>query len=65
MSPWDVAAVRKVLSAKACELIGPQAWAIHDTGFAKDGDASACVAAIRATAVLGHSRGLSVNYCRS
>ncbi|WP_433520731.1 IS701 family transposase [Nocardia pseudovaccinii] len=43
-SPWDVVPVRKVLSRKACEVITPQAWAVDDTGFAKDGDASPCVA---------------------
>src|SRR5258707_14611108 len=43
-SPWDVVPVRKTLSRKACELIAPQAWALDDTGFAKDGDASPCVA---------------------
>jgi SRSO17 transposase len=42
-SPWDVIAVRKVLSRKACEVIGPDAWVIDDTGFAKDGDRSPCV----------------------
>ena len=43
-SPWDVVPVRKTLSRKACDLIGPDAWVIDDTGFAKDGDASPCVA---------------------
>jgi SRSO17 transposase len=43
-SPWDVIPARKVLSRKACELIGPDAWVIDDTGFAKDGPASPCVA---------------------
>ncbi len=43
-SPWKVEPVRMVLSRKACELIGPDAWVVDDTGFAKDGDASACVA---------------------
>jgi SRSO17 transposase len=43
-SPWDVVPVRKTLSRKACDLIAPQAWALDDTGFAKDGDASPCVA---------------------
>ncbi|WP_063041491.1 IS701 family transposase [Nocardia pseudovaccinii] len=43
-SPWDVVPVRKVLSRKACDLIEPHAWAVDDTGFAKDGDASPCVA---------------------
>ena len=43
-SPWDVMPVRKVLSRKACDLITPEAWAVDDTGFVKDGDASPCVA---------------------
>lgn len=42
-SPWDVEAVRKTLSRKACALIEPDAWVIDDTGFVKDGDASPCV----------------------
>ncbi len=43
-SPWDVEPIRKMLSRKACALIEPDAWVIDDTGFVKDGDASACVA---------------------
>lgn len=43
-SPWDVVPVRKTLSRRACDLIGPNAWVIDDTGFAKDGDGSPCVA---------------------
>lgn len=43
-SPWDPVPVRKTLSRKACDLISPDAWVIDDTGFAKDGDASPCVA---------------------
>lgn len=43
-SPWDAEPVRKTLSRKACALINPDAWVIDDTGFVKDGDASACVA---------------------
>ncbi|MDV2476796.1 IS701 family transposase [Rhodococcus zopfii] len=43
-SPWDVVPVRKTLSRKACDLITPDAWVIDDTGFAKDGDGSSCVA---------------------
>ena len=43
-SPWDVVPVRKTLSRKACDLITPDAWVIDDTGFAKDGDGSPCVA---------------------
>ena len=43
-SPWEVEPVRKTLSRRACALIEPDAWVIDDTGFIKDGDASACVA---------------------
>ncbi|MCR8695275.1 IS701 family transposase [Rhodococcus pyridinivorans] len=43
-SPWDPVPVRRTLSRKACDLIAPDAWVIDDTGFAKDGDASPCVA---------------------
>ncbi|WP_156520607.1 IS701 family transposase, partial [Rhodococcus sp. EPR-157] len=43
-SPWNVTPVRKILSRKACEVIDPQVWVIDDTGFAKDGPASPCVA---------------------
>ncbi len=43
-SPWDVEPVGKTPSRKACTLIAPDAWVIDDTGFLKDGDASACVA---------------------
>lgn len=43
-SPWDVVPVRKTLSRKACDLISPDAWVIDDTGFAKDGPHSPCVA---------------------
>ena len=43
-SPWDVVPVRKTLSRMACGLIEPEAWVIDDTGFVKEGTASACVA---------------------
>ncbi|MBS9376548.1 hypothetical protein GON09_005569 [Rhodococcus sp. B50] len=43
-SPWKVEPVRMVLSRTACEVIAPDAWVVDDTGFAKDGDASPCVA---------------------
>ena len=43
-SPWDVVPVRKVLVRLAVGVIGPQAWVIDDTGQAKEGTASACVA---------------------
>lgn len=43
-SPWPVEPVRRVLARTAIETIGPQAWVIDDTGFKKEGSASACVA---------------------
>jgi SRSO17 transposase len=43
-STWDYAAVRRRIAARAIELIDPVAWVIDDTGFAKDGTASPCVA---------------------
>lgn len=43
-SPWDVIPVRKTLSRKVCDLITPQGWVVDDTGFAKDGAHSPCVA---------------------
>lgn len=43
-SPWDVLPVRKALVRLSIGVIGPQAWVIDDTGQAKEGTASACVA---------------------
>lgn len=43
-STWDYVAVRRRLVDRAVELIDPAAWVIDDTGFAKDGTASPCVA---------------------
>jgi len=43
-SPWDVAPVRKTLARLAIGVIDPQAWVIDDTGQAKEGTASVCVA---------------------
>jgi SRSO17 transposase len=43
-SPWAVEPVRRRLAALAEQAIGPEAWVIDDTGFKKDGTASACVA---------------------
>jgi SRSO17 transposase len=43
-SPWKVEPVRRRLAALAEETIAPEAWVIDDTGFKKDGVASACVA---------------------
>jgi SRSO17 transposase len=41
---WPVEPVRRVLAARAVELIRPEAWVIDDTVFAKDGPASPAVA---------------------
>jgi SRSO17 transposase len=43
-STWDYVAVRRRLAARALEVIEPQVWVVDDTGFPKDGKASACVA---------------------
>jgi SRSO17 transposase len=43
-STWDFAAVRKNLALWAVDAVGPRAFVIDDTGFVKDGPASACVA---------------------
>jgi SRSO17 transposase len=43
-SPWKVEPVRRRLAVLAEEAIAPEAWVIDDTGFKKDGTASACVA---------------------
>ncbi|MBE1605559.1 IS701 family transposase [Actinopolymorpha pittospori] len=43
-STWDFTAVRRRLSSWAAQAIGPRAYVIDDTGFPKDGPASACVA---------------------
>lgn len=43
-SPWKVEPVRRRVAALAEESIAPEAWVIDDTGFKKDGVASACVA---------------------
>ena len=43
-SPWDVVPVRKALVRLAIGVIEPQAWVVDDTGQAKEGTASACVA---------------------
>lgn len=42
-SPWDVVPV-ETLARLAIGVIDPQAWVIDDTGQAKEGTASACVA---------------------
>ncbi|MFE9688149.1 IS701 family transposase, partial [Streptomyces sp. NPDC006285] len=42
-SPWDAAHVRARLAWRMHEAIGPEALIVDDTGFLKDGDASACV----------------------
>lgn len=43
-SGWDVVPVRKVLVRLAVGVIEPAAWVIDDTGQAKEGTSSACVA---------------------
>ena len=43
-SPRDVVPVRKTLARLAIGVIDPQAWVIDDTGQAKEGTASGCVA---------------------
>src|SRR5689334_6425116 len=43
-STWDTMAVRARLAARAVEVVEPLAWAIDDTGFAKDGTGSPGVA---------------------
>ncbi|TXS74521.1 IS701 family transposase [Streptomyces sp. sk2.1] len=42
-SPWDAAHVRARLAWRMQQVIKPTALLIDDTGFLKDGDASACV----------------------
>jgi SRSO17 transposase len=43
-STWDVIGVRRRLATTAVEVVAPSVWVVDDTGFAKDGPASACVA---------------------
>ena len=43
-STWDVDGVRRRLARAAVDVVGPQVWVVDDTGFPKDGKASACVA---------------------
>jgi SRSO17 transposase len=43
-STWDVTVVRRRVAAAAVEMVQPQVWVVDDTGFPKDGKASACVA---------------------
>jgi SRSO17 transposase len=43
-SPWDAAHVRARLAWRMQHVIKPTALIVDDTGFLKDGDASACVA---------------------
>lgn len=42
-SPWDAAHVRARLAWRMQPVVKPTALVIDDTGFLKDGDASACV----------------------
>ena len=43
-STWDVIGVRRRVATAAVDLVAPRVWVVDDTGFAKDGPASACVA---------------------
>lgn len=43
-STWDVIGVRRRLATTAVDVVAPTVWVVDDTGFAKDGPASACVA---------------------
>src|SRR4051812_5449449 len=43
-STWDVTGVRRRLATAAVETVAPVVWVVDDTGFPKDGKASACVA---------------------
>ncbi len=43
-SPWDAAHVRARLAWRMQHVIKPTALIVDETGFLKDGDASACVA---------------------
>jgi SRSO17 transposase len=43
-STWDVTGVRRRLATAAVDLVSPRVWVVDDTGFPKDGTASACVA---------------------
>ena len=42
-STWDHTAVRRRLATRAVQIVDPQVWVVDDTGFPKDGKASACV----------------------
>lgn len=42
-STWDVKGVRRRLATAAVDLVAAQVWVVDDTGFPKDGRASACV----------------------
>ena len=43
-STWDVVGVRRRVAQAAVQVVAPRVWVVDDTGFAKDGPASACVA---------------------
>jgi SRSO17 transposase len=43
-STWDVVGVRRRVATAAVGVVTPTVWVVDDTGFAKDGPASACVA---------------------
>jgi SRSO17 transposase len=53
-SPWDPAHVRARLAWRMEEVIRPKAVVFDDTGFLKDGAASACVAAVHRHRRQGH-----------
>ncbi|MFE2640356.1 IS701 family transposase [Streptomyces scopuliridis] len=43
-SPWDPVPVRRRIAQRMVPLIGPQAWAVDDVSFPKDGKMSVAVA---------------------
>jgi SRSO17 transposase len=43
-STWDVTGVRRRCAQLAMEVVAPRVWVVDDTGFPKNGKASACVA---------------------
>jgi len=43
-STWDYGAVRRAVAVRTAQVIGPEAYAVDDSGFPKDGKASPCVA---------------------
>jgi hypothetical protein len=43
-STWDATGVRRRVAQAAVQVVAPGVWVVDDTGFPKDGPASACVA---------------------